>query len=417
MKIIVKNCKLLFLSCFNMTKIASSEEIVLHINAINVIKNIIDNNRLYNEHFYIKSDKCDQNIKNIINKFVKCLKQLETPIKIKRSNSGSNIKKNFNSTLNMIKQKLTKSSELHNILFINSDNKFVSNRESHFAKRINLVGISEKDFIVGSESNDKIALNILRMSIGRCGFETLNEMLQFLLMCVEKTGIDNLVIQTNSKPKKEFCKLDGGGEIYIKKYDVVFRLNLNFDNTIISSSSSKIKHFLCGSNWNKQIDFNPAICSSFVKSTLYHQYNNAVYTKIYQLIDMCHNDLSFKYVTIKCCRQDPVCNLIHIEPRPGMLKLYECSCKMQLCGFGCGKVYHGDFSCDVSLDKATEQMLATHSTCPKCKVQVYKYEGCNHITCRCNVQFCYVCLNEYEKDSYGHYMVTEHHRNTCPQFD
>ncbi len=33
--------------------------------------------------------------------------------------------------------------------------------------------------------------------------------------------------------------------------------------------------------------------------------------------------------------------------------------------------------------------------CPSCKYWVEKNEGCNHMTCRCGKQFCYVCGGDY----------------------
>ena len=33
--------------------------------------------------------------------------------------------------------------------------------------------------------------------------------------------------------------------------------------------------------------------------------------------------------------------------------------------------------------------------CPKCRYWVEKNEGCNHMTCRCQKQFCYVCGGDY----------------------
>ena len=33
--------------------------------------------------------------------------------------------------------------------------------------------------------------------------------------------------------------------------------------------------------------------------------------------------------------------------------------------------------------------------CPKCEVWIMKNEGCNHITCRCGAEFCYVCGKIY----------------------
>merc|ERR1712048_940574 len=33
----------------------------------------------------------------------------------------------------------------------------------------------------------------------------------------------------------------------------------------------------------------------------------------------------------------------------------------------------------------------TTRTCSNCKHAVHKYSGCNHMTCRCSHQFCYLC--------------------------
>lgn len=194
-------------------------------------------------------------------------------------------------------------------------------------------------------------------------------------------------------------------------------LNLPFGDKKILSSSPKIKHFLFGSNWDiERINFDPRTCSPFVKTTLYHQYNMAVHKKIMHLIELKTIDPSFGYTTIKCCRIEPVCDLTHFVKRQNKPSLFECTCRMQLCGNGCGQVYHGNSPCDISPDEATSRLLESHKSCPKCKSRVHKHEGCNHMTCRCKAQFCYVCVKEYEIDQYGHYMVDDHHQTACPQY-
>jgi len=35
--------------------------------------------------------------------------------------------------------------------------------------------------------------------------------------------------------------------------------------------------------------------------------------------------------------------------------------------------------------------------CTRCKFWVQKNEGCNHMTCRCGYEFCYVCGGVYQK--------------------
>lgn len=421
-----------------MQNIAKHEELLLHANAVNIFKNLAHNVALENvdlckEHFKIKSSKFFIELQKLLTKFCEYLTQLETT-KFVMKKGKPDLKKLYNMTLNMIRQRLITGSELFNILFINANYRLISHSVEHFAQRKNLVGIAEKDFIVGSMSNENEKLHILRLSEGRCGFETLEEMLSYLLNCVENAGIDNLIVTSSNEMKTK--RQDAGGSLIVnissrkkpgrtsknKKNNcetTVFYLNLPFGDKTIKSNSSRIKHFLFGSNWDiERVDFNPYTCLPYTKSTLYHQYNLAVYSRIFQLIDMHTSNDMFKYSVIKCCRLYPSeCKIINVVEKSQTPQLFECQCHMQLCSKGCGKAYHGSSHCEVSLDDATEQLLATHKSCPKCNAKVHKFEGCNHITCRCKIQFCYICGNEYAKDKYNHYMVTEHHRDMCPQYD
>jgi ariadne-1 len=40
---------------------------------------------------------------------------------------------------------------------------------------------------------------------------------------------------------------------------------------------------------------------------------------------------------------------------------------------------------------------AKYKQCPNCKFWVEKNEGCDHMTCRCKYEFCYVCGGQYGK--------------------
>jgi hypothetical protein len=35
--------------------------------------------------------------------------------------------------------------------------------------------------------------------------------------------------------------------------------------------------------------------------------------------------------------------------------------------------------------------------CPSCKFWVEKSEGCDHMTCRCSFEFCYICGGVYQQ--------------------
>lgn len=89
------------------------------------------------------------------------------------------------------------------------------------------------------------------------------------------------------------------------------------------------------------------------------------------------------------------------------------SCNFEMCGKGCGRCYHGDLKCDSDCSEMNAYVMKTfiNSHCPGCKQYLEKIEGCNHMTCRCKTQYCNQCGNEYEKDIYGHYKVTEHYQS------
>jgi hypothetical protein len=35
--------------------------------------------------------------------------------------------------------------------------------------------------------------------------------------------------------------------------------------------------------------------------------------------------------------------------------------------------------------------------CPRCRIPVFKFEGCNHITCRCGCHWCYLCTKGFDE--------------------
>ncbi|KAK3329695.1 hypothetical protein B0H66DRAFT_442615, partial [Apodospora peruviana] len=53
-------------------------------------------------------------------------------------------------------------------------------------------------------------------------------------------------------------------------------------------------------------------------------------------------------------------------------------------------------------DKASEDMInKTSKKCPECKKAVHKWSGCNHITCVCKHEWCYICFAKFERNHVG----------------
>ncbi|KAK3848109.1 MAG: hypothetical protein J3R72DRAFT_429885 [Linnemannia gamsii] len=67
-------------------------------------------------------------------------------------------------------------------------------------------------------------------------------------------------------------------------------------------------------------------------------------------------------------------------------------CSKPFCSMCYGEAHKG-INCQQRLDKIFNT-LATESnwkSCPSCRHMIQKESGCDHMTCRCGTQFCYIC--------------------------
>ncbi|CAD8115300.1 unnamed protein product [Paramecium primaurelia] len=71
------------------------------------------------------------------------------------------------------------------------------------------------------------------------------------------------------------------------------------------------------------------------------------------------------------------------------------TCKLQFCANGCDKVHQG-MTCDQYQKKTRTKQEKGLVSCPKCKIQIFKDGGCNHMTCKCKYEFCFVCSKPYK---------------------
>lgn len=97
-------------------------------------------------------------------------------------------------------------------------------------------------------------------------------------------------------------------------------------------------------------------------------------------------------------------------PRNGTEDMVTCErCKEKFC-FKCHQQWHKGFTCD-SYQKWKKQFkdydgsfmnwikASTAKQCPGCNFWVQRTDGCNHMTCRCGTEFCYICGGEYGRCS------------------
>lgn len=91
-------------------------------------------------------------------------------------------------------------------------------------------------------------------------------------------------------------------------------------------------------------------------------------------------------------------------------KEINCKCGYSWC-FTCGEESHKPISCELfnkwnqvlsendKNEKNKREMWDRSNTkrCPSCKSGIEKNRGCNHMTCRCGYEFCWLCLGDWKE--------------------
>ncbi|KAM6491008.1 hypothetical protein JOM56_013247 [Amanita muscaria] len=90
----------------------------------------------------------------------------------------------------------------------------------------------------------------------------------------------------------------------------------------------------------------------------------------------------------------------------GETKIMTCSqCRKSTCS-GCKQASHPGDTCRGNVESLKLRQMARKErwqTCPGCSAIVEQKAGCNHMTCRCRTEFCYLCGVKWKKCN-------------CPQF-
>ncbi len=112
-------------------------------------------------------------------------------------------------------------------------------------------------------------------------------------------------------------------------------------------------------------------------------------------------DFKRKYNRLEVWKQtvdNPILKLCPAEHCNGVITTtihYVCQqCKVEYCSECMLKKHMGP--CDTNF----ERNFKDWKRCPHCKMFIEKTEGCNHMTCNCQHQFCYVCLEDWDQEHY-----------------
>jgi len=113
----------------------------------------------------------------------------------------------------------------------------------------------------------------------------------------------------------------------------------------------------------------------------------------------------------KCPSADCTC-VVFAPPAVQSGEPVQCAkCNSFFC-FHCGRDSHAPASCDqmalwsakVDADGANIAMILTSTkACPACRERIEKNCGCNHMTCKCSYQFCWVCMGKWAAHSGDYY--------------
>lgn len=362
--------------------------------------------------------KDDKLIRDLINSFLSLHRALLSFYTVRDKNLNSqksnkiSIKQNYNKCLNKLIGFFSTESPICDILFLDGNLNFIKQRNSPI-KIYTDFNDPEKKPITEEPYTLRLAGG------GKTSFESVDEIFNCLKSNVENCTFENIFMIPASKNKDK-----DKYSAYIHFHDVNYALKIHFPGSSfdILSDSPKIKHILCDNNPPKFFNFNSELSRHVYKFWL--EYILIVQNKIKQIISSVSDTNKLDIDCINCCNAFCTGKTLCIKPQhngtnKNKIKCYVCS--IELCSHGCGKIYHEEFPCELTIDELSDAVVTKITKiCPNidCNTKINKDGGCNHMTCKiCTTQFCWICNKEIEKDNYGHYAVTEHYNSgDCNQF-
>jgi len=355
-------------------------------------------------------------IKRLTESILSQLNNLVRQRELAPKSMGKTTKKNYNKVLNTFLGLVLDSSPLHKLLFVNEQLKYVSKKDPRVRKRVDFVDAFEG--IVGKARFLLHTKGPQAIGGARTEFDTPDACLSAMRACIEgcvdwRTHVEESFAICPGQPLYGLVKP-------MSSVLTVYALKIQFVNSEywVRSDDSRLRHILCDGNPPRvdaksqqkglMSERDPTFISLYPH---YAEFLRLVNAQIKQIVRNSHSNECCPITIIPCCRSDPVCSgETYTRKVVRGSKLVVCGvCRMDLCAGGCGRIYHGNTPCTATLDEATIAFIqGTTKPCPQCRSQIHKTEGCNHMTCRCRCEFCWLCGVEMPRDAHGHYSTAMH---------
>jgi hypothetical protein len=384
-------------------------------------------NPLRKEHFKrLKNEKDLKNQYHAIRTFsqlLRCLEQEKAKPVNKRSKKY--LRKHFNTALNSLDSKLTSDTPLRFLLPVDDQLNFMKKRIPTEREHVDFFDTIDKKVIKGNSPKEGFVYHPQGLDQkglgGRVMFESPEHFLSALRAGIDKCNNWRYIHEYSVVTKHEYSVVTKEAMLSFPvdsgdlKLDVSLKIPFIGTDFWDYSDSARIAHILCNGNPPKMVKgkFKMTLKHRHFKDIypLYAEYLELVEEKIINIINESHNVPECPYRVIPCCRTEPyTCNSRNIALTVKTKKLTCCECKMDLCSAGCGRVYHGEFHCDSSFDALSEEFLANYKKCPnfECQLPTEKIDGCNHMTCRCGTEWCWICCQELPRNERRQYSTYLH---------
>ena len=162
----------------------------------------------------------------------------------------------------------------------------------------------------------------------------------------------------------------------------------------------------------------PVVCAAedCGQPFVWHDFESLFKRTKYRLEDLMKSSLqSYVFANQKKVRPCPTpnCDMVYRVSTAESGRPFLCShCGVRTCT-QCHVQYHDGLTCAMyesgkKSDKDFETWLQrdpdTRKKCPNCTTPIEKNEGCHHVTCKCGVHICWLCLQHFQgsQQCYGH---------------